>query len=132
MPGKVDWIARGLPVEGEKASAPRGGQLARDDFARCGLGESLDRVRQLIEASPYGFCLVLSENRTLLGRVRMSALKGGGGKAAEDVMEPGPSTVRYDLAVDELRERLEKRDLKTALVSTPEGVMIGVVRRSDL
>ena len=132
VPGKVDWLARGLPTEGEKTANPRVGQLARDDFARCGLDDPLDRVRQLIEASPYGFCLVLSEAGTLLGRVRRSALEGGAGGTAEDVMEPGPSTVRYDLAVDELRERLEKRDLKTALVSTPEGEVIGVVRRSDL
>jgi CBS-domain-containing membrane protein len=120
--GKVDWIARGLPTEGEKADVPRVGRLARDDVATCALDEPPERVRDLIEASPYGFALVLAEDRTVLGRIRRSTLK----------MEPGPSTVRYDLAVDELRKRLEKRDLKTAIVTTPEGRLVGVVRRSDL
>jgi CBS domain len=122
VPGKVDWIARGLPTEGEEADAPRVGRLARDDVATCGLDEPAERVRELIDASPYGFCLVLAEDRTLLGRIRKSTLE----------LEPGPSTVRYDLGVDELRERLDKRDLKTAIVTTPEGKLIGVVRRADL
>jgi hypothetical protein len=123
VPGKVDWLARGLPTEGEESSTPRVGRLARDDAATCGLDEPVERVRELIEASPYGFCLVLAEDGTLLGRVRRSA---------PERMEPGPSTVRYDLAVDELRERLDKRDLKTAIVTTPEGKLVGVVRRAEL
>jgi hypothetical protein len=122
VPGKVDWIARGLPTEGEKADVPRVGRLARDDVATCGLDEPPERVRDLIEASPYGFCLVLAGDGTVLGRIRGSTLD----------LEPGPSTVRYDLAVDELRERLDKKDLKTAIVTTPEGKLIGVVRRKDL
>jgi CBS domain len=122
VPGKVDWIARGLPTEGEKADAPRVGRLARDDVATCGLDEPAERVRELIDASPYGFCLVLAEDGTLLGRIRKSTLE----------MEPGPSTVRYDLGVDELRERLDEKDLRTAIVTTPEGKLVGVVRRADL
>ena len=122
MPGKVDWLARGLPTEGDKADAPRVGRLARDDVATCGLDEPAERVRELIEASPYGFALVLAGDGTVLGRIRRSTLE----------MEPGPSTVRYDLEPGELRERLEKKDLKTAIVTTPEGKLVGVVRRADL
>jgi hypothetical protein len=47
-------------------------------------------------------------------------------------MEPGPSTVRPDTAPNELAERLRSRDLRTALVTTPEGVLIGIVLREDL
>jgi hypothetical protein len=132
VPGKVDWLARGLPTEGDHAGRPRVGQLARDDVAVCGLGDPVEHVRELIEASPYGFCLVAAEDGTLLGRVRRSALERVAGGTAEDVMNAGPSTVRYDLGVAELRERLAERDLKTAIVSTPEGKLIGVVRRTVL
>ena len=128
VPGKVDWLARGLPTEGEKADAPRVGPLAQDDVATC---RPEDPVEHL-DTSPYGFCLVLAEDRTVLGRVRMSTLKIGAEGTAEDAMEPGPSTVRYDLAVDELRDRLDRRDLKTAIVTTPEGKLVGIVRRADL
>jgi hypothetical protein len=47
-------------------------------------------------------------------------------------MEPGPSTVRPDTAPDKLAECLRSRDLRTALVTTPEGVLIGIVRRDDI
>jgi CBS domain-containing protein len=132
VPGKVDWLARGLPTEGEKPSTRRVGQLARDDAATCRLDDPAEGLQELIEASPYGFCLVTTEDRTLLGRVRRSTLKDGARGTAEELMEPGPSTVRYDLDVDELRERLEKRELRTAIVTTPEGKLVGVVRRADL
>ena len=125
MPGKVDWLARGLPAEGDEAPPPRAGKLARDDVATCGLK---DRVEE-IQTSPYGFCLVLAEDGTVLGRVRRSDMNG---HTAEDAMSPGPSTVRYDLPVEELRERLDKKDLKTAIVTTPEGKLVGIVRRKDL
>jgi CBS-domain-containing membrane protein len=88
-------------------------------------------VREEIDASPYGFALVVADDGTLLGRLRRSALDGASG-TAEELMSPGPSTVRPDLAVDELREKLDEKDLKTAIVSTPEGRVIGVVRRREL
>ena len=53
-------------------------------------------------------------------------------EVAESVMEPGPSTVRPDMLAAELAQRLAKRNLRTAIVSTPEGRLLGVVRASDL
>jgi hypothetical protein len=131
VPGKVDWLARALPAEGERAGEPRVGEYARDDFVTCGLDAPVERVRDEIDASPYGFALVVAGDGTLLGRLRRSALDGASG-TAEDLMSPGPSTVRPDLAVGELREKLDEKDLKTAIVSTPEGRVIGVVRRKEL
>jgi CBS-domain-containing membrane protein len=46
-------------------------------------------------------------------------------------MEPGPSTIRSDTPLRSLVERLHARDLKTAVVTTPEGTLIGVVSRDD-
>jgi CBS-domain-containing membrane protein len=47
-------------------------------------------------------------------------------------MSPGPSTVRADTTAEELAQRLAKRDLKTALVTDPEGRLLGVVTRAAL
>ncbi|MEA2282761.1 MAG: hypothetical protein QOK21_3368 [Solirubrobacteraceae bacterium] len=47
-------------------------------------------------------------------------------------MEPGPSTVRADLAPGRLRERLERGDLTTAVITDPDGALLGVVGRSEL
>ena len=131
MPGKVDWLARALPTDGERAGEPRVGECARDDVVTCGLDASAERMREQIDASPYGFALVVADDGTLLGRLRRSELEGASG-TAEELMSPGPSTVRPDLAIEELRERLDERDLRTAIVSTPEGRVIGVVTRKAL
>jgi hypothetical protein len=74
----------------------------------------------------------VSDTGVLLGRLRRAALEGDPQHAAEEAREPGPSTVRPDTAPDELAQRLRSRDLRTALVSTPEGVLIGIARRQDL
>jgi rhodanese-related sulfurtransferase len=129
---KVDYLARGLPREGEKAGEQRAADLLRDDVVRCGLADAIEKVQAEVEASPYGFALVVSEDQVLLGRLRRSALEGDGGKTAEEVMEAGPSTIRADTSIEKLRERLEGGGLNFAIVTTPDGVLLGVVCRADL
>ena len=131
-PSKVDYLARGLPREGEKADEQRAADLLRDDFVRCRLEDRIDRVKSELETSPYGFALVVDENDVLLGRLRGSALHGEGTTPAEEVMEAGPSTIRADTSVEKLRERLVGRGLNFAVVTTPDGVLMGIVCRADL
>ncbi len=130
--GKADWLARSLPTEGERAGERRAGHLARRDIATCRLSERVGDVRPRVEASPYGFALVVADGDVLLGRLRRAALEGDPDRRAEEAMEPGPSTVRMDAALDELADRLDHRGLETAVVSTPDGALVGVVRREDL
>jgi len=130
--GKADWLARGLPTEGERAGERRAGQVARRDVATCELGERVGDVRPRVESSPYGFALVVADGEVLLGRLRRPALEGDPDQRAEEVMEPGPSTVRMDTARDSLAERLNRGGFKTAVVTTPDGALVGVVRREDL
>jgi rhodanese-related sulfurtransferase/CBS domain-containing protein len=131
-PSKVDYLARGLPREGEKAGEQRAADLLRDDVVRCRRGDRVDRLRAEVEASPYGFALVLDERDVLLGRLRDSALQGEGTATAEDAMEAGPSTIRADTSLEKLRERLEGGGLNFAVVTTPDGVLMGIVCRADL
>jgi Mg/Co/Ni transporter MgtE len=133
VPGKSDWLARGLPTEGEAAREPRAGALARDDVVTCRLDDRIGEVRSRVKESPYGFALVTTERGTLLGRLRMSAMADADADAlAEALMEAGPSTVRPDVKAGELADRLEQGGLRTAIVSTPEGRLLGVARREDL
>jgi CBS domain-containing protein len=130
--GKVDWLARMQPVEGERAEEKRVGHFAQADVVTCALADDAVEVGERIEASPYGFALVIAEGGTILGRLRRSAIREAGSGTAEELMDPGPSTVRPDQDVGELREKLDAKDLKTAIVSTPEGKLIGVVTRRAL
>jgi rhodanese-related sulfurtransferase/CBS domain-containing protein len=129
---KVDYLARGLPREGEKAGETRAADLLRDDVVRCRPEDPIDRVRSEIESSPYGFALVLDEDEIVLGRLRRSALEDTAARTAEDAMEAGPSTIRADTSLEKLRERLEGAGLNFAIVTTPDGVLMGIVCRADL
>ena len=68
----------------------------------------------------------------LLGRLRGSALDCDPRLRAEQVMEAGPSTVRPDTPAHKLASRLAEQQLRFAIVTTPEGHLIGVACRPDL
>jgi CBS domain-containing protein len=131
--GKYDWLAHGLPSEGAEASKLTAADLAQADAVTCGLEDPAEPLGERVEASPYPFALVVSKTGVVLGRIRRSALAVDvdSDVTAEAVMEPGPSTVRPDVRLDALVERLRRRDFKFAIVTTPEGVLIGVARRAD-
>jgi CBS domain-containing protein len=132
MPGKADWLARGLPRQGDKASEPRAVDYARTDAVTCRPHERIAAVRARAEASPYGFAFVTSPHGVLLGRLRKAALEGDANARAEAVMEPGPSTVRADARPTELRARLQRRELTTAVITDPDGRLLAVVPATDL
>jgi Mg/Co/Ni transporter MgtE len=132
-PGKVDWLAHALPVEGAHADRPTAGSLARHDVATCSIADTAGDVLDRIAASPYGFALVLSPAGVLLGRIRRSTLEAASGAdPIEPLVEPGPSTIRPHLNIEELRQRLEHSSVRTLIVTTPAGLLIGVVRREDI
>jgi predicted transcriptional regulator len=90
-------------------------------------------LRPQVADSPYGFGLVVHDGDVVLGRLRMSEMEKAAPDArAEDVMSPGPSTVRADTEAHELAKKLDAKDLKTALVTNPEGRLVGVVLRKQL
>lgn len=133
VPGKADWLAHGLRVEGELAEIPTAGGVARSDVVTCGLDDLVGGLRSRVEGSRYGFALAVSEHGVLLGRLRKSTMHETADDArAEQLMESGPSTVRADTAASELARRLAERDLRTAVVTTPEGKLLGAVLRRDL
>lgn len=132
LTGKVDWLAHALPIEGERAAEPTVGDLARDDVVTCGLTDLVGPIREQVTRSRYPFALVLSAGGVLLGRLRASALDCDPQLRADDVMEPGPSTVRPHRTAAGIAESLAEKELRWTIVTTPEGRLIGVAARGDL
>jgi CBS domain-containing protein len=97
----------------------------------CHLDQTVGAVREEVEESRYGFALVVSETGTLLGRLRRVALEADSQAKAEQAMEAGPSTVRPGKELAPLVDRLRERDYRYALVTMPDGILVGVVLRSD-
>ena len=131
-PGKIDWIAHGGPVEGELAHLPKLGDIARDDVVTCRLEDQVGGVGARIEASSYPFGLVTSSSAVILGRLRSSMLDCDPALRAEQVMEPGPKTFRPHKSAAGVAAELAERDLRWAIVTTPEGELIGVAARVEL
>src|SRR5919201_989023 len=52
--------------------------------------------------------------------------------ALEEAMSTGPSTVRPSIGTDALLERMRSRNLTSYLVTTPDGRLVGLVRRDEL
>lgn len=130
--GKADWLARNLPIEGEQSALSTAGRLLRTDIVTCAPGDPVSGLRARIDASPYGFALVTTRAGVLLGRIRRTGLTEETGARVDEIMEPGPSTVRPHTAAEELHRRLEHRNLKTAIVTNPDGELLGVVLRHAL
>lgn len=120
------------PVEGSRSAEPTVGDVAREDAVTCALRDKAGDVLARIEASPYPFALVLGERRTLLGRVAKSGLECDAGEPIEARMDPGPSTVRPHKTAASIAEDLGRRELRWAIVTSPDGELIGVASRAEL
>jgi len=128
----VDWLAHNLEVEGERANAPTLGRVMRDDAVRCAPTDPATAVLDLIVASPYPFAIVTSADGTVLGRVPASALDPPAEKPVWDIAEPGPKTFRPHHSVETVAKQLAEKNLRWAIVTTPEGRLLGVAWREDL
>jgi hypothetical protein len=130
--GKLDWMAHRLPVEGEPDDEHTAGDYAHDDVVTCRLEDQVGAVGTRIERSAYPFGLVTTPGGVLLGRLRSSMLDCDPGLRAEEVMEPGPKTFRPHKSATGIAGELAERDLRWAIVTTPEGELIGVASRTEL
>ena len=75
---------------------------------------------------------MISGGGVLLGRLRRSMLDCDPRLRADEVMEPGPKTFRPKVPAGVIAAELGTRGFRWAIVTTPEGVLIGVATRSEL
>jgi CBS domain-containing protein len=121
--GKANWLAWGLPREGRAAQVPTVGAVARRDVPTCGLA---DRVAAGFEA-----CVVVNERRVVLGLLRRQELDADPDAVAQQVMRAGPTTYRPNVPAGEAGSRMLERRVDALLVTMPDGVLVGLLRRED-
>lgn len=129
--GEADWFAYGLPREGRDASIPRVGDVARRDVPTCRLTESAAEVLARIQAAGWDTCIVVNEECVVLGRVRSAALAANPTAPVEQVMESGPTTVRPDARLSDVVERMRDKHVRSMVVTTSDGRLVGGLRRDD-
>ena len=118
--GKVDWLAAGLPTVRTEPAPRRAIDVTDREPAKCSPETPAARLGP-------GLVIVLNQHGIVLGRVRPGDHPPGA--LADDVMEPGPATVRAHEPLDEILERMQRRGVAEIVVTTPQGRLLGVVRR---
>jgi CBS domain-containing protein len=129
--GKKDWGSYGLPREGKKAEERSAGELARRDVPTAQLGERLQDVRKRVQDAGWHTCIVVDGERVVLGRLGHRALRSEEDVSVEDSMTPGPSTKRPSIGASAAVELMDRNRLRTLLITTPDGRLVGVLRRED-
>ena len=130
--GKKDWLATALPSEGRPAGELDAAAMVRPDDIACHLGERLGDVVKRVRAAGKEFCIVVNDRHVVLGRIRGRALDGDPSALVDDVMQPGPSTIRPDTDLETVVEALRDGKVKSTLVTDPEGRLIGTVYLEDV
>ena len=130
--GKLDWMGAGLPVEGTNGERPRLADVVRRDVPTCTLGEPLGQVRARAAAAGWEACVVLSDDRVVLGLLRAAELQADPALPARQAMRPGPSTYRPFVSVAEMRRIMTDRNLESSPVTTSDGKLVGLVRKQDV
>ena len=130
--GKAAWLAAGLPIEGTDSAIPRAGKHAHRDVPTCTLDEPLQTVRERVRATGWDTCIVINQQRIVLGRLGRSALAGDDPQTVEQAMSAGPSTIRPDTPLIATIERLRDQNLTSTLVTTLEGELVGLLLAENL
>ena len=132
-PGKADWLAAGLPSEGEEADTPILRDVLRPEVPTCSVEEEAGPAFRRARREGWDQCVVVTEGRVVLGRLRRGHIEKGAGRPAGAVMQEGPTTFRLNVGVVEMAAYMSDRGtMRDALVTDPEGRLAGVVFREDL
>lgn len=127
VPGKQDWLAAGLPTEGQLAQIPNSGDAADPDVPTASLAERLGEVRDRVRESDHDTCVAINDERVVLGLLRSGELDGDDDATIEEAMRPGPSTFRPHVGISELAELMDKHGLPNVPITTGEGVLVGLL-----
>ncbi len=117
--GKVDWMAYGLPVEGE--DGPFAGEFATE-VPTVGPDHPVSAVRERLGQAPRG--VVTTDGGVVLGLVDTDVIDGADADVpVATVMRLSPTTVRPSVEYATLVEQGDEH----VLVTTSDGRLVGVV-----
>ena len=132
VPGKQAWFEANEPREGKTVDEIWLGDVAESSVPTCGLNERISDVRDRVRAAGWETCVVVNQERIVLGLLRKQALDAAPEATAESVMDSGPKTFRPNVTLTELVKFMREHNIKTnSLVTTAEGRLLGVISRDD-
>jgi hypothetical protein len=129
--GKSDWLAAGLPAEGENSRCPRAGEASRKDLVLCGLKDRLGDVRDRATKTGLEVAVVVDGEQVVLGLLRSKQLEMDPDLDVERAMRPGPSTFRPYVSMKEMADYMVEHSLENVPITTSDGKLVGVLLKSD-
>jgi len=129
--GKLDWLAAGLPTDGENSKCPRAGEASRKDAVVCGLKDRLGEVRDRARQSGLQVAVAVDSEGIVLGLLRSKELDMDPNLAIEQAMRPGPSTFRPYVSMKEMADHMVEHSLESSPITTSDGKLVGVLLKSD-
>jgi len=128
--GKQDWLAFDLPFEGSLTETRTAGRSANRDVPVCGPLDKMAEVRRRVEQAGWQECVVINHNRVVLGLLNREAWLAGDELPAEEAMDPAPLTLRPHFLWESVLEKMRARKTGIALVTKPDGKLIGMLRQN--
>jgi hypothetical protein len=87
------------------------GDVAHRDVPTCALDEPLADVRERVGAAGWDTCIVVNDQRIVLGRLGRKAVGSDSDESVEEAMSAGPSTVRPSIGTAAWLERTRTRNM---------------------
>jgi predicted transcriptional regulator len=84
-----------------------------------------------VRAAGWDACVVVNQERVVLGLLRAKELDGDPASRIEAAMRPGPSTFRPHVPIAEMAHHLVDHDVDNAPITTSDGRLVGLLRRAD-
>lgn len=97
----------------------------------CALTESIGDVRNRVSAAGWNACVVINEQRVVLGLLREAELHKGSDEPVERVMRTGPSTFRPNVPIEEMAHYMHHHDLVSSPITTSDGRLLGLLTAED-
>jgi CBS domain-containing protein len=129
--GKLDWLAAGLPTQGENSTRPRAATVCRRDVPVCALPDRLGDVRGRARDAGWNGAVVVDARGVVLGLLRDEDLAKDANLTAELAMSAGPSTFRPYVPIKEMADYMTKHELESSPITTSDGRLVGLLYRSD-
>jgi rhodanese-related sulfurtransferase len=126
-PGKADWLAAGWETEGTLAKKPRIRQMIHKDVPICSMRERFEDVKSRRRPN-QDLCVVVNDRNIVLGVIQGETWDANPLARVADIMQPGPRTIRPDLDPKDAQKILRNFDTSSAIVTTSDGELLGIVR----
>src|SRR5215467_12175471 len=126
-PGKADWLAAGWETEGTHAKKMRLRQMIQKDVPTCTLRERLEDVKSRRRPN-QDMCVVVNDRNIVLGIIQGETWDANPLARVAEVMQPGPRTLRPDLDPKDAQKILRNYDEPSAIVTTSDGELMGIIR----